>query len=1242
MAKTLQLRRGTTAEITANTPAAGELFVDTQKKTVTVGDGSTAGGIVLARNDRVSDVYNTANGANGLAAGAYNTANGANGLAAGAFNAANNKQDLLVSGTNIKTINGSSVLGSGNLVVSGGGGSAANTVAVAPTSDNFITLGTPTAVEYVPSSNITFSGSLILDANNLTSSYQANSNNYIDVVGYSINPGTSFESFGLSGVRTQLMALIFNRRNQSSLPARWVQELDNLVAGDRITIKFIAGANNSIMDTFTIPLTVSAAPSAFGGQAATDWTRFNLSNFGGSSAFTPANNLDRADNGGTGYSVSIASSTKTAEGKTIFFKNEIVQPMYTSNTTLTTTQLVGEITGRPIHHNFLTNISGKGYLNPSAIFLNTTNATAANQKIGAYQILIEKPAGTVVTLSSSDYNEILIANSSVAVANTVSSIKEKVRVYDSANSKVWIGDANLTSIVTTTTPLQVYNPPTTSALVDVGPTLKMYGDTLNNRLVSTGKLAKVENYKNLGVVASQSTTANVVIYPTVVSTKYLDAANTGTYTPVRATNGVLLDTITSSSAQPIKLINLTPEVYDLVKQNNSFFYIHYSTVGVNAGSAANLACRTVNQGNTGLYISSSSGVGTGWTEGNWIASNIMTVWQGGTFYNSNTTYSRPTWQYEIENKDQRLVIPTNVVTLTTTSDVINELIKINNFSSGPRISPLGSANNLPQIYVDGVLTQVNGIDAANNRIITNLSAIKYGNTDFTGAIISTAESLVDYATINDVSAGVPSWVSTVSSSSLQSSTSYVGGGSGGINLRAFDINTIIGATTQKESQYSMGFSSVQGAANFGQGVDRNIGYNAQLATPGGDKFNNDNSTLTTFNLGVVGGINSNYMYANNIMGTSGTSYANTHTANTLYSSQKIRVAAGNVYNEDPKIANVAVLITANNLTIQNDSPNVTGANTGFNTTSGFVVGNQTLVPPGAPAHARSFRLGGDPFTGSASAGGFYITNQNWDLANTSNSWTVESWICSSNLYQSIPLITALNTGDLTVEGTTYIRGEFPLYTNVKINDSPILSPNVSDALRGSLARNSQMTYNTTDTSGYNQYFPLAGKWYHLAAVYDPAPGGTPTLAWYVNGFIAGRTNSPTWTAGSLLYNWGVYTGSTAWFYNYRVTYGRGSDAVRYQIPVGYDGSTSIKAFTPDLEPYGTSSGRTISSSTNYRYDALDLSGGIRMDNTANTYFSSPSGGPPPPTNPIGGYLFVENGALKYRGSSGTITTVANA
>lgn len=73
MAKTLQFRRGTTAELASVTGAVGELFVDTTKDTVVVMDGSTAGGYPL--------------------------------------------QKELVSGTSIKTINSTSLLGSGNISV---------------------------------------------------------------------------------------------------------------------------------------------------------------------------------------------------------------------------------------------------------------------------------------------------------------------------------------------------------------------------------------------------------------------------------------------------------------------------------------------------------------------------------------------------------------------------------------------------------------------------------------------------------------------------------------------------------------------------------------------------------------------------------------------------------------------------------------------------------------------------------------------------------------------------------------------------------------------------------------------------------------------------------------------------------------------------------------------------------------------------------------------------------------------
>ena len=51
MATQLQLRRGTTSQVAAFTGANGEVVVDTEKKTLFVNDGSTAGGLEIARAD---------------------------------------------------------------------------------------------------------------------------------------------------------------------------------------------------------------------------------------------------------------------------------------------------------------------------------------------------------------------------------------------------------------------------------------------------------------------------------------------------------------------------------------------------------------------------------------------------------------------------------------------------------------------------------------------------------------------------------------------------------------------------------------------------------------------------------------------------------------------------------------------------------------------------------------------------------------------------------------------------------------------------------------------------------------------------------------------------------------------------------------------------------------------------------------------------------------------------------------
>lgn len=75
-----QLRRGTTTNHSTFTGAIAEVTVDTTKKTAVVHDGATAGGFPLQRE--------------------------------------------LVSGTTIKTVNGTSILGSGNITISGGSSDA--------------------------------------------------------------------------------------------------------------------------------------------------------------------------------------------------------------------------------------------------------------------------------------------------------------------------------------------------------------------------------------------------------------------------------------------------------------------------------------------------------------------------------------------------------------------------------------------------------------------------------------------------------------------------------------------------------------------------------------------------------------------------------------------------------------------------------------------------------------------------------------------------------------------------------------------------------------------------------------------------------------------------------------------------------------------------------------------------------------------------------------------------------------
>ena len=90
MATTLQFRRDTTANLASETGAVGELFVDIDKDTLVVMDGSTSGGFPLARETTTQGAFNAANTAVNNAASASLYANTGINNAASASLYANN------------------------------------------------------------------------------------------------------------------------------------------------------------------------------------------------------------------------------------------------------------------------------------------------------------------------------------------------------------------------------------------------------------------------------------------------------------------------------------------------------------------------------------------------------------------------------------------------------------------------------------------------------------------------------------------------------------------------------------------------------------------------------------------------------------------------------------------------------------------------------------------------------------------------------------------------------------------------------------------------------------------------------------------------------------------------------------------------------------------------------------------------------------------------------------------------
>ena len=1180
MAKTLQFKRYTNSSVAATTGAAGELIVDTNQNTITVHDGSTVGGTALATqaqlNANVSMLQGIENTQNTNIQLAWNSANAA-------FNAANVDLDGPIYSTanasyvtanaaynqaNTGTVLAQAAFNKANTGGGGGGGSStSNGFITVATSDQFKTLGTPTDVQYVASSNYIQIGPIAMGGSgNTTDGLTTTANTYIDVGAWSYSmPSIYNYNYGYQG-------LVITRN--TGIPAGVAKYINSLQPGSQFNLTFAAGDINNQLDQFTVTFTV-------GSLGVIDTTVVNTLTGG----YWPASQPDIVA-GSYGWSGSWAGKSPT-----IWVNNYVVQPLYTtSSITSTNTQLVGQKYGNPIHYNFLINCNGQGVLQLQTIFRDQTSGNAGSHYVGAVSLSFPQTYGTVATFAANTYQNVLSYANSIAINNTVGGFSVPVISYDSANSKVLLSTSNITSQVTTSTPIQAYVGAEYSPVMTLGESVSIVEDLNNSRAIVVGNLAKASSLTSVGTVLSACST------PGLVNTA-------GTWTPVETnnsyasyTNGLFWYPSTPTNNNAFSLINVTPALFNQIGANGTQFFVSH----VYNNTISNTLFQVTNTGTNGLPISGYWSSGN--SAGNYVQMKMLYT-KAGT---SNSTSSFSNWTYTDWSSTAPLQpnvvihVPQNTISLTVSS------------SSIPTFA--NYANNGTTIYIEGYPTTVYSVNAVSNTVITTLPASVYANTNFTNSSIVTISNASPLATISDIANNIPTWVATVTNSITTDTQSnptgyYVGTSNSGFGLQQFNINNIIAGSSSRNTSMQFQFQN-NNYISAGDLVSNSWNQNQYQAW--GD------ASVSGITSGTKYGAWFGSLYANTIMGTSGTLYSTNSITDIQTVGTQIKVLANGSAEDDPYIANVAILLNPYQSTgLYNDCPSNAAtasaywtSNQGMNPTIPAVQPNQPVVPPGAPSWARSILFGAwnDPVNGTYGGGAYIPNTTSVDIGSGTQDWTIESWVCLTGGYSNINLMNGVGYFDLTQQGNIYLSLQFPFYGYATINNTSTI--------------NSYLASYGPHPDLANGYVPNAGEWYHVAYTYS---AGTQVVSMFMNGVLVAYGNGYTFTSTSTQ-QFGLSTTSTpTWYYNYRMTYG----VNRYPSGLG----TGTKYFTPSVMPFGYSArlGHPVA-------NAAVIGGGVQMQSLG----LSGNGSSQITTNTRGGTLYVNNGNLFYRGANGTTTLIANA
>jgi hypothetical protein len=257
MAKTLQLRRYPTATLTNITGANGEIIIDTTLKTVTVHDGSTVGGITLARSTDLANAVSNISTDFVKTNSAFNQANAvyaqSNNYVWPTANAAYARANNSINANTGGTITGDLTV-TGNLIISGTT-TTVNTISVI-TTDSLISLASNNI--YSDTLDIGFYGAANTGAsvNYFGLARQAGSNNFLLFKGISQDPSTNTIPAG-SATAANVGTLIANVASYS-MTSNTLNVSSNIAAGN-VNVTGAIYQNGVITPTLITMLTYNLA-----------------------------------------------------------------------------------------------------------------------------------------------------------------------------------------------------------------------------------------------------------------------------------------------------------------------------------------------------------------------------------------------------------------------------------------------------------------------------------------------------------------------------------------------------------------------------------------------------------------------------------------------------------------------------------------------------------------------------------------------------------------------------------------------------------------------------------------------------------------------------------------------------------------------------------------------------------------------------------------------------------------------